>query len=82
MVRIGKIDLEHFQIGENCEFYEEGLQQYFKANGITDAEKQAAVFLTVTGSHLYKLLCNLVSLNKPSEKSYEQLTTVLIKACT
>ena len=75
MAQSGKI--EHFQIGEDWESYEERLQQYFKANGITDAEKQVAVFLTVIGSHLYKLLRNLVSLNKPSEKSYEQLTTVL-----
>ena len=35
------------------------------------------MFLTVIGSHLYKLLRNLVSPNKPAEKSYEELTTVL-----
>ena len=72
MAQIGKI--EHFQIGEDWESYEERLQEYFKANGITDAEKQFAVFLTVIKSYLYKLLRNL---NTPSEKSYEQLTTVL-----
>ena len=73
--QIGKI--EHFQIGEDWEFYEERLQQYFKANGITNEEKQVAVFLTVIGSHLYKLLRNLVSPSKPAEKTYEQLTTVI-----
>ena len=75
MTQIGKI--EHFQIGEDWESYEERLQQYFKANGITNEEKQVAVFLTVIGSHLYKLLRNLVSPSKPAEKTYEQLTSVI-----
>ena len=51
MAQIGKI--EHFQIGEDWESYEECIQQYFKANGITNEEKQVGVFLTVIGSHLY-----------------------------
>ena len=75
MAQIGKI--EHFQIGEDWESYEEHLQKYFKANEITDAGKQVAIFLTVVGSHLYKLLRNLVSPSKPAEKSYDELTTVL-----
>lgn len=75
MAQIGKI--EHFQIGEDWESYEERLQQYFKANEITDADKKVAVFLTVVGSYLYKLLRNLVSPSKPAEKSYDEITTVL-----
>ena len=75
MAQIGKI--EHFQISEDWESYEERLQQYFKANGITDADKKVAAFLTVIGSHLYKLLRNLVSPAKPADKSYEELTQVL-----
>ena len=75
MAQISKI--EHFQIGEDWESYEERLQQYFKANGITNEEKQVAVFLTVIGSHLYKLLRILVSPSKPAEKTYEQLTSVI-----
>ena len=35
------------------------------------------MFLTVIGSHLYKLLRNLVSSSKPAEKTYEQLTAVI-----
>ena len=65
MAQIGKI--EHFQIGEDWESYEEHLQQYFKANKITDADQKIAVFLTAVGSHLYKLLRNLVSPCKPAE---------------
>ena len=36
-----------------------------------DADKKVAVFLTVIGSHLYKLLWNLqlVSPSKPTDKS-------------
>ena len=74
MAQIGKV--EHFQIVEDWESYEERLQQYFKANKITDADKKGIVFLTVIGSHLYKPLCNLVSPSKPAEKSYDKLTTV------
>ena len=75
MAQIGKI--EHFQISEGWESYDECLQQYFKANGITDADKKVTVFLTIIGSRLYKLLCNLVSLAKPADKLCEELTQVL-----
>ena len=80
MAQIGKI--EHFQIGEDWESYEERLQQYFKASRITNEEKQVAVFLTVIGSQLYKLLRNLVSPSKPAEKTYEQLTSCSDKAAS
>ena len=75
MAHIGKI--KYFQISEDWESYEEQLQQYFKTNGVTDADKKVVIFLTVIGSHLYKLLHNLVSPSKPAEKSYEELTIVL-----
>ena len=74
MAQIGT--LEHFQIGEDWESYEEHLQQYFKANEITDADKKLAVFLTVIGNHLYKLLCNLLSPSKLL-KSHDERTAVL-----
>jgi len=75
MAQIGKT--EHFQIGEDLESYEEHLQQYLKANEITDGDKKVVVFLTVIGSHPYKLLCNLISPAKPADKSYEDLTKLL-----
>ena len=75
MAQISKV--EPFQTDEYWESYEECLQQYFKSNEITDVDKKIALFLTVIGSHLYKLLHDLVSPNKPAEKSYDELTTVL-----
>ena len=57
MVQIGKV--EHFQSGDDWESYEEHLQQYSTTNNITKEEKKVAVFLTIVGSHLYKLLRNL-----------------------
>jgi len=38
---------------------------------------KVAVFLTVIGSHLYKLLHNLVSPAKPVDKPHEDLTKML-----
>lgn len=73
MVQIGKV--EHFQSGKDWESYEQCLQQYLYK--ITDVDQKFAVFLTVIGRYLYKLLHNLVSLSKPSEKSYNKLNTVL-----
>lgn len=70
MVNIGKI--EQFQTGDDWEAYEERLQQYFKANGIKDADR-VAVFLTVIGGTLYKFLKNLTSPDKPADKSYSDL---------
>ena len=64
MANIGKI--EEFQTGDDWEVYKECLQQYLKANGIKDAER-VAVFLTVIGNPLYKLLRNLTSPDKPAD---------------
>ena len=75
MRNTGDEDAAHWQnrTFSNWESCEEQLQQYFKANGVTDADKNVAVILTVIGSHLYKLLCNLVSPSKPAEKLYERV---------
>ena len=64
MANIGKI--EEFQTGDDWEVYKECLQQYLKANGIKDADR-VAVFLTVIGNTLYKLLRNLTSPDKPAD---------------
>ena len=56
--------------------YLERVQLFFEANGIKD-DKQVPVFLTVIGSTTYALLSNLVSPDKPKEKSFQQLAEVL-----
>ena len=69
--------VEPFQPGtDDWEQYEERLQQYFQANGLEE-DKKRAVFLTVIGAQTYSLLSSLVAPDKPSTKTYEDLTTVL-----
>ena len=61
---------------EKIEAYLEQVQIFFKANGIK-VKKQVPVLLTVIGSTMYALLSNLVSPDKPKDKSFENLNTVL-----
>ena len=56
--------------------YVERLEYFFEANGITDAEKKRSVFLSVVGPSPFKLLRNLVSPAKLSEKTFVQLVTI------
>ena len=50
---------------------------FLGANGITDAEKKRAIFLSVVGPSMYRLIKNLVSPAKPGEKSFDQLVEIL-----
>ena len=59
--------------------YEERLGHFFAANGITEAEKRRAVFLSLIGASTYKLLHNLISPSKPEDKSFVELTSALRK---
>ena len=54
---------------DECELYVERLEQYFSANGITDTDKKGAIFLSVCSRKTYRLVRDLVSLEKPSEKN-------------
>ena len=53
--------------------YVERLAHFFTANGITDADKKRAVFLSVIGAATYKTLRNILSPAKPGDKTYEEL---------
>ena len=55
------------------------MKLFFKANGIDDAERQRAVFLSVMGPAPYKLQRNLISPDKPDEKTFAELVEVLTK---
>ena len=57
--------------------YCERLEQFFQANGVATAEKQRAVLLSVCGSSTYLLIRNLVSPEKPTEKTYAQLVKLV-----
>ena len=52
----------------NWQEYVERLEHFFVANGMDDAEKKRAVFLSVMGAATYKTLRNLVSPDKPGDK--------------
>ena len=72
----GKV--EEFNSGtEDWPNYVERLNHFFKANSITTDEQKQAVFLSVIGATTYKLLRNLVSPEKPGEKSFTELVKLL-----
>ena len=50
--------------------YVERLEHFFVANGVDTAEKKRATFLTLIGGATYKTLRNLISPDKPGDKSY------------
>ena len=55
------------------QLYVERLAHFFFANGITDEEKKRAVFLSVIGAETYKTLRNILSPEKPGDKTYDVL---------
>ena len=59
--------------------YVERLEHFFVANGIEGAEKKRAVFLSVIGVSTYKTLRNLLSPDKPGDRSYSDLVDTLTK---
>ena len=59
--------------------YVERVRHFFVANGIKEAERMRATFLSLLGSATYKTLRNLMSPDKPGDKSYEELVKVLSK---
>ena len=55
----------------------ERLQQYFIANNIKGEEKQRAVVLSICSASTYQLIRSVVSPVKPTEKSFEQIVTLV-----
>ncbi|KAK0156517.1 hypothetical protein N1851_000186 [Merluccius polli] len=62
---------------QTWEEYCEIIEQFFEANGIDDGEKQRAILISVVGPATYKLIRNLVSPEKPSSKTYDQIATLM-----
>ena len=73
---IGCIEIFDIQ-SDNWLDYIEKVEQYFIANEITVEAKKKGTLLTVIGGEAYKLLRNLTELNKPTEKTYDQIVTIL-----
>ena len=60
----------------------ERLGHFFEANGITGADnatKRRSTFLSVIWPGPYKLLRSLLTPDKPSDKTFEELTALLSK---
>ena len=73
---LGKID-EFDGTKEDWPQYVERVDHFFDANGINDAGKKKSTLLAVVGPSTYTLLRNLVSPDKPGDKTYDELVKVL-----
>lgn len=65
-----------FPKAESWSAYIERLEQFFKANDISEG-KQVATLLSVMGATTYSLLRNLVQPEKPKDKSYKDIVDTL-----
>ncbi|XP_063534911.1 uncharacterized protein K02A2.6-like [Cydia strobilella] len=74
---IGKIG-EFKVASDNWRLYVERLEQYFLCNNIK-AELQVATLVTVIGAECYELLVNLCTPDKPTSKTFADLTAILEK---
>ena len=69
--------MEALSVGsETWVSYIERLQQYFVANDIKGEDRQRAVLLSVSGASTYQLIRSVVSPEKRTEKTFEQLVTL------
>ena len=73
---LGKIE-EFDALKEEWPQYVERMDHFFAANGIDNAHKKKSTFLAVIGPATYTLVRNLVSPDKPGDKSYEELIAAL-----
>ena len=73
---LGKID-EFDRLKEEWPQYSECVDHFFTANGIDDADRKKSAFLAMIGPVTYALLRNLVSPDKPGDKSYVELVSLL-----
>ena len=76
MATLGKIG-EYCASSEEWPQYIERLEFFLIANKVTDNNLKRATFLLVIGPRIFKLLRNLITPNKPGDKSYEELVKVL-----
>jgi len=61
---------------EESRQYSERIQHYFAVNGVTNVERKRAIFLSVIGPRIYKLLNSLVVLSKHGEKMYDEFSLI------
>ena len=79
MATLGNIEQFNPDLG-TMTAYLERVDLFFVANNVNvPDDRKAAVLLSVIGGTIYGRLCDLLSPEKPSDKSYEQLKTTLIE---
>ena len=72
-------NLAEFHAGkEKVSDYLERVSLYFEANSVAEG-KQVAVLLTAIGGETYALLTNLLSPDKPRDKTFAEISSVLKK---
>ncbi|XP_072304768.1 uncharacterized protein [Eucyclogobius newberryi] len=62
---------------QSWEEYCEIMEQFFEANEIDNGDKQRAILLSVVGASTYSLMRNLLSPEKPKDKTYQQLVLLM-----
>ena len=77
MTSIG--NLAEFHAGkEKVSDYLERVSLYFEANSVAEG-KQVAVLLKAIGGEIYALLTNLLSPDKPRDKTFAEISSILKK---
>ena len=73
--------MEPFSVGTtDWSTYYDRVEQYFAANNVAE-DRQVATFLTLIGGLTYKLLADLVSPDKPKDKTLKELSDALAAHC-
>ena len=57
--------------------YTEILEQFLAANEIDNADRQKAIVISVVGASTYSLMHNLLSPDKPKDKSFQELVLLM-----
>ena len=75
---LGRID-EFDENVESWDCYTKRVEQFFKANKITEDDQKVAILITSVGSRKYQELRDTVSPKKPSELSYKEINEAMSK---
>ena len=79
MAAIGNLDKFDENGDEPFDVYEERMELFCLANGITDVGKKKATFLTSIGVDTYKLVRNLCTPSNVKDKTLDEIVTLLKK---
>lgn len=67
------------EASEDWEGYESRLLEHFHAFKVTDASLMKSLFLSWSKPEIYRLLCKLAPLSKPSELTFSDIRSLLTK---